>query len=204
MLHEIDAVLRAALAGGAAVDFATPDASWAAAVTGPTVNLFLCRVTEDPQAREGNWTEHRDGRGRVVGRQPPPRRYRAGYVLTAWDADAEAEHALLGAALGTLTAFDVVPAGLLVGSLGATGQPVTIDVGHPHLGSAKPAWESLGIRPRAYLDVVVTVVAVPAPVTDLAEAPDTVDLGIGSAPRSAPAGRSANGAAPRKRVQERS
>lgn len=201
MLHEIDAVLRAALPDGVAVSFATPDASWAAAVTGPTVNLFLCRVTEDPRAREGSWTEHRDERGRVVGRQPPPRRYRASYLLTAWDADTEAEHALLGSALTALAGYDMVPAELLGKSL---GQPVTIDVGHPELGSAMPAWDSLGIRPRACLDVVVTVIVVPMPVTDLAEPPDTVDLGIGAPARSMPNGRAPSGVLPRKRVRERS
>jgi hypothetical protein len=198
MLHEIDRVLRAllteALPAGVSVDFTAPDAAWAA--RGPVINLFLCRVNENPRAREGCWTDTRDAHGRVVSRQPPPRQYRVGYVLTAWDADAETEHALLGSALGAFAACDLVPAQLL-------GQPVTIDVGHPDLGSAAPPWEALGIRPRAYLDVVVTVLAVPAPVAELASAPETVDLGMGSPPRPAPA-RPAPGARPGKRVSERS
>lgn len=207
MLHEVDDVLRALLADalpdGVSVDFATPDASWSAG--GSTVNLFLVRIGENPAAREGNWREIRDAHGRVTGRQPPPRRYRAGYVLTAWDAEPRVERALLGAALAGLGRCDVVPAELLAGSLADAGQPVAVDVGHPDLTGSAPPWEALGIRPRAYLDVVVTVVAVPPPVTALAAPPDTVDLGIGAPAPDAPAppGAVPPGAVPRKRVRER-
>ena len=203
MLHEIDAVVRALLTGalpdGVPVDFATPDATLAGQ---RSVNVFLRRVDENVLARAENWSERRDERGRLLGRQPPPRHYRVSYLLTAWDTRPEAEHALLGAALAALTRYAMVPVDLLMCSLAESGQPVTVDVGHPDLGPGTPPdWAALDIRPRAYLDVVVTFVVQPDLITELAAPASTLDLGLGAPPVAAPP-RRPPGAWAGKRVRE--
>ena len=193
-------MLGAGLPEGTAVSFAAPEGSWAPET--PTLNAFLSQVHEDLQARVAHWTDLRDDRNRVVGRQPPLRRYRACYVLTAWTAGAEAEHALLGAALGALARYDCVPAEYLSGSLAEAGQPVRLDIASPN--EPEPAmdlWSALGIRPRTHLSLVLIVPLVPAVLGDLGTAPATIDLGIAGSPPVSPSQQPANGR-PAKRIRE--
>jgi hypothetical protein len=179
VLHEIDtalrALLRTALPEGTAVRFDTPDRDGAT----PAVNLFLHDVREDLTARAADWAEQRNAAGRLVGRQPPARRYHVHYLVTGWSTDPEAEHALLGIALATLALHDTVPEDHLVGSLREAELAVGLAVAHPDLPATPlEMWTALGIPPRAALDLVVTASLLPALVTDLAEAAARLDLGL--------------------------
>jgi hypothetical protein len=186
VLQDADATLRAVLLEGlpkgTALAFATPDQAWRTGIgTGPAVNAYLVQLREDVNSRSAHWTTVYDNEDRALARQDPIRRIRVHYVLTAWAANAEEEHALLGVVLRTLMTGATVPARCLTGSLAGLGDLVTLDVAHPDLAIFPlEAWSALGIPPRAGLDVVLTVPLVPATDRDLARRPDTVDLGVGS------------------------
>jgi hypothetical protein len=206
MLQDADMTLRAVLAEGlpqgTALDFATPDQAWrAGAGVGPAVNAYLVRLREDVRSRSAHWMTVYDEEDHVVGRQEPVRRIRAHYVLTAWAASAEDEHALLGAVLRTAAIGATVPARCLSGSLEGLGDLVTLDVAHPDLPAFPlEGWSSLGIPPRACLDLVLTVPLVPAIARDLAGRPHTIDLGVaGRVPAPASTRRSGS---PRGRITE--
>lgn len=204
MLHEADgalrALLRAGLPGGTAISFAAPDPSMAQ--TG-TVDVFLHRIREDGDARLGWWSEVRNDANRVVERRPAERSYRLWYLLTAWCADVEAEHALLGAALASLAPHDAVPAEHLTGSLAEVTHPVQLRVAPgDQPGPGPEFWAAMGIRPKAVLDVVLTVPLPPAAITDLAERPATIDLGVDGRYRGRPGERTVGGR-PARRLRER-
>jgi hypothetical protein len=180
VLHEIDAALRSLLRAGlpddTTVRFDAPDGAW----HGPGLDVFLYGVREDLTARMSTWAEARDPQGRLLGRQPPMRRYHVHYLLTGWSKTAEDEHRLLGEAMAVFATHEVIPPDHLDGSLRAAELPVAVSLGHPELGSATPdVWSALGIPPRVALDVVVTATLVPALVTNLAEGARSVELGMG-------------------------
>jgi hypothetical protein len=151
--------------------------------------VFLHRVREDLSARTASWVEHRDDRGRLLDRAAPARRYHVHYLLTAWGADSDHEHRLLGAVLAALAGHDTVPDQHLTGSLRAAGHPVALAVAHPELARSAPEfWRDLGLRPRAALDLVATAVLLPAVPTELAPPAQRVDLAVaGRLPAAPPA-----------------
>ncbi|TDQ01138.1 Pvc16 family protein [Labedaea rhizosphaerae] len=182
MLHDVDTVVRSMLAealpAGTAVRFDPPDPAWRAG--GEAVGALLYRVVEDLAARAAAWSDVRDGNGRVTARVPVSRRYQLTYLLTAWAADVEREHALLGMALAGLGVGTSVPEQHLHGGL----HDVALAVASPEFAPAPlDLWSALGIPPRASIELVLTA-PVPMPVvTELAPAPAQVDLGIaGSRP----------------------
>ena len=198
MLHEIDAVLRSLLQP-AELRFDAPGPSW---VDTGSLGFFLHTVREDLESRQAAWLDDRNERGRVVARRSPPRRYRFGYLVTAWAADVAAEHALLGTALAALTETDVVPVHHLTPAMRDSGLPVTIAVAHPELpAAAVELWSALGLAPRTALDVVVTAALVSPPDTDLAIAPRAVELGVASTPPARAATESTR-TGPTKRIRE--
>ena len=116
------AVLTEGLPRGTTLGFATPDQAWRAEVgTGPAVNAYLVQLREDVHSRSAHWMTVYDNQDRAVGRQEPVRRIRAHYVLTAWAANAEDEHALLGAVLRTAATGATLPARFLAGTLAGLG-----------------------------------------------------------------------------------
>jgi hypothetical protein len=177
VLHNVDAALRSMLAealpAGTAVRFDPPEPSWRGGAD--TVGALLYRVVEDITARAAAWSDVRDGDGRVTARVPVERRYRSSYLVTAWAADPAREHALLGAALAGLGAGLTVPAA----HLGEDLHDVEIAVASPEFpGAPMELWSALGVAPRASIEVVLTAPVPAKPVTDLAPAPDQVDLGV--------------------------
>jgi hypothetical protein len=184
VLQDADTTLRAvlldALPKGTTLGFAAPDQHWRSTVgAGPALNAYLLQLREDVNSRSSHWTTVYDDGDRAVGRHEPVRRFRVHYVLTAWAANAENEHALLGCALRTLVAGAIVPTRCLSGSLTGMADLVTLDVAHPDLAIFPvEGWSAFGIAPRATLDVVLTIPLVPEVNRDLARKPDTIDLGV--------------------------
>jgi hypothetical protein len=191
MLEDVDGTLRAVLAEALPKDvvltFATPDQDWRSKLgPAPAVNAFLAGLREDIGARSADWTTSYDEAHRVIGRREPVRRYRLHYVLTAWAAEAEREHALLGTVLRALVPWATVPARHLCGSLSGFADEVTLDVAHPDLPVFPvQGWSAFGLAPKACLDAVLGVPLMPAPERELARRPDTVELNVGRE-RSAP------------------
>jgi hypothetical protein len=124
MLADLDAGLRRLLEpeldrqgfGGVNIVFDAPTREWAAALSAPTVNLFLYDLTEAAGHRTMDWAAERaDGRLREL---RPPLRLQASYAVTAWTRNVEDEHRLLSQVIGVLYAHPALPPGLVEGTLG--------------------------------------------------------------------------------------
>ncbi|MGC4941094.1 DUF4255 domain-containing protein [Kribbella sp. DT2] len=186
----LSVVLRDRLPGGTVVRLDPPDASWAEKTT-ETVGVFLHRVLEaEVTGTVGGWTEDRTPDGRVAQRTSPERRYDFCYLVTAWATDLDRELALLGGVLGSVVNDPLLPVESLPDSLARARGPVMLAIGRPgpHLASPE-LWTSLGLRPRSFLDLVVTAPVPPVTQTSLPRHPDTIDLGVaGSTGTTSPAG----------------
>ncbi|WP_329056783.1 DUF4255 domain-containing protein [Amycolatopsis sp. NBC_01488] len=180
----LTALVRAAVPAGMALRSDPPGPDLAEG--GEALSVFLHRVVEDLTARAAAWTDDLDQQGRVMARVLPPRRYRFCYLITAWAADRDAEHARLGAVLAAMAPHLHVPAQYLPPPL-RTGPAIDLDVAHPDLpGVAADLWASFGVPPRAGLDVVLTVTVTPPVIGPLAAPPSTLDLGASGRPPRQP------------------
>jgi len=207
VFNEVAATLRALLGADPVlrveVRFDAPGPSWLDTDDMARLGLFLHDVREDLSARMAAWHEERDVDGRVVARRSPSRRYRLGYLVTAWSSSVDAEQELLGAALNVFARGETVPVEHLTPALRAIALPVTLAVAHPDLPAAGTGlWPAFGIPPRTTLDLVVTTPLQGQASTELAAAPEAVTLGVdpGGPPPRAPAPVPAG---PRKRIHER-
>lgn len=149
----------------------------------PGLDLFLAGVHEDEAGSGTDWTDLRDGDGRVTARRPPIRRFDLRYHVGPTAKDEDAAALLLDAVLLAVDPKQRLDPALLDGDL--AGHPVTL-----RLDAALVPYPE-----RTVLGVVVNAPLVPAPVTDIAPAADQISLGVGapgrplpSAPRPAPRG----------------
>ncbi|MGH3156630.1 MAG: Pvc16 family protein [Streptosporangiaceae bacterium] len=193
MLRDLDlsvaAFLRGLLPSGTAIQFGAPDPSWAQAtaqapVTGPLLDAFLYDVREaQPPASDG--TMARDSGGRATGWQPPVRRYRVSYLLTAWPDTSE--HELLGAILVGSATQAAIPPECLTGILAGTGETVPLTLAAAdRAADATRLWGGLGVKARAALDLMVIAPVVPPLLTELAPAPRAVEVGVARKPPPPP------------------
>jgi hypothetical protein len=196
VLYDVDQSLRslieaavgpAADGGGTpSISFAPPTAAWAEwaeAQDGPVLNLFLYDVREHLDGQTSNEVDVRDADGKVIGRQPPPRKYRLSYLATAWCGDTETEHQLLGAILATVPDEPGIPTEHLTDRLAEQGLPVRIQVAVPLAGTdTLDLWSALGTPPRTSVEIVVTAPLVPAVRTDLAPPAVKLELGVTKEP----------------------
>jgi hypothetical protein len=189
MLRDLDLSLAAFLTGllpsGTAVEFGAPDASWASdPPQDRCVGAFLYDVREaQPPASDGIMT--RDANGHATGWQPPVRRYRVSYLLTAWPDPSE--HELLGSVLAGCATVAAIPPGCLHGVLAETGEPVPLTLASPdRAADALRLWAGLRVRPRAALDLMAVASLVPPLLTELAPAPQGVEVGMRRKPAPTP------------------
>lgn len=162
MLHLLDealeALVRAALPldrQDVDVDFDAPTGDWAAALTRPTVNLYLWAVAPSASGAESGM-ELRQHEGRLVRRMPLPQ-LDCSYLVTAWATEPSDEHQLLSALLAIVLTNAEFPVHLLPDALAAV-QPT------PRLSVARggddrraiDVWSALGGRLRPAVDLVVT------------------------------------------------
>jgi hypothetical protein len=162
---------------------------------GELVSAFLLDVEEDSAGVSATWDELRDAGGQLVGRRPPGRRYRFSYLLTAWAADTEREHRLLGDLLVGCAGCTALPTRFLAGALARANQPVVVRSAPRREGDAGSAWVAHGGSARTGLHLHLLVPFVPEAETDLAPPPREVSVNSGGGRPGAPAG----GAGPRPR-----
>jgi hypothetical protein len=185
VLEDVDGSLAALLAQampeGTTVTFAAPSPTWLDSPPGKQVlSAFLYDVREDPVGRGVDWDDIRDERGRIIGRQPPPRRYELSYLVTAWAGDADLEHRLLSDVLRLAFRGDIIPEDFRVGSLRQTTLPVLLRVVRPDPPyTPAQVWADLGLPPRLVVDLAITAPLVPALVTELAAPAEDMRLGVG-------------------------
>lgn len=202
MLGDLDlsvaAFLSRLLPAGTAIQFGAPDASWAAAPSrGPRLDAFLYDVREaQPPASDGVLT--RDENGHAVGWQPPVRRYRVSYLITAWAGGgpvasvptdpALGEHELLGSVLAGCATVAAIPPDCLHGTLAEAGEPVPlVCAGTDRAADAAQLWPRLGVPARTALDLRVVAPVVPPLLTELAPAVRGLEVGVQRKPPSAQA-----------------
>jgi hypothetical protein len=163
MIQDVDDSLRAlvrreALNGSdVAVAFDAPTRDWAARRNAPVIDLYLYDIREDQHRREIAWQRVRDENGIVLRREPPPRRLRLAYLVTAWTQRPEDEHRLLSVLLSCFLSHDIVPPDLLTGSFLDSSIPIYLHVAQPppQDRSLSDVWSALGGELKPSLDVVV-------------------------------------------------
>jgi hypothetical protein len=183
------AMLRSAISErDAAVRFEAPTPAWVSSLKGPCIDLFLHDVVEELGGRGADWTDLRGSDGRVVARQPPLRRYRLHYLVSAWASSAEGEHRLLGRVLRVVVEADNLPSEVLVGSLIEEARHVEVALAEPDPSRLRPhnLWSALGTPPRTSFELVVTAPLRPAPITEVAPPAETISLGVSKELRSGP------------------
>jgi hypothetical protein len=163
MIQDVDESLRAlvrrdALRGSdVEVAFDAPTRDWAARRNAPVVDLYLYDIREDQHRRQVVWQRVHDESGMVLRREPPPRRLRLSYLITAWTQRPEDEHRLLSALLSCFLSHDIVPSDLVTGSFLGSPIPVYLHVAQPppQDRSLSDVWSALGGELKPSLDLVV-------------------------------------------------
>lgn len=144
------------------VSFVTPENGYALKLTATnTVNLFLYGVKENRELRESSPViGSRNGLG--VSRRAPLR-VDCAYMVTAWSKELvepeKVSHKILGLAFNWLSRFPVIPDQYLRAA-GMTGQvfaPPTMVAQMDGAKSVGEFWHALGIPPRPYFNLVVTI-----------------------------------------------
>src|SRR2546425_12621778 len=119
MIHDVDESLRTLVrrdvlnGANIEVSFEAPTRDWSSRRNSPTLNLYLYDIHEDLQRREVQHEEIRGDNGRVIGRRPPPRRFKLSYLVTAWTQRPEDEHPLPPAVPSCLLPIDPRPPAVL-------------------------------------------------------------------------------------------
>lgn len=166
MIHDLDCTLRTllkrelppSLAQQVDISFDAPDDSFTP--SSPAVNLFLYDIQENRGLRQVEPLVGRQENGMAVKRRPPAR-VDCSYLVTAWSADAENEHMILGEVMQALLRHPVIAAEFLQGMLDAANMPLPTAVLQPgRLQSPGEFWQAMGGKPRAALHYTVTL-AVP-------------------------------------------
>jgi hypothetical protein len=170
MLADLDESLRALLRrelqrhdfDGVAIAFEAPSRDWSAALSGPTVNLFLYDIQEAAALRDKEWREDRGNGGARMMR--PPLRIDCSYAVTGWARAVEDEHRLLSQVLSVLYAYEHLPPADLAGSLGDPAVqrfPLTTRIGRARSEGRADFWNAVGGTYKVSLDYVVTLACEP-------------------------------------------
>ena len=144
---------------GVEIAFDAPDKEWSAALSTPTVNLFLYDLREAIDRRPIEWDTVKDGNGRARDMRPPLR-VDAAYAVTAWTRVVQDEHRLLSQVLAVLYAYADLPGDVLTGTLAdpnAQRFPLTTRIAQARQEGAADFWSAVGGQYKASLDYIVTV-----------------------------------------------
>jgi hypothetical protein len=166
MLADLDDALRRLLReqlthhgyDGADVVFDAPTKEWAAKLTRPTVNVFLCDLQRSKDAPEQGTTQARGEGGRVIDR-PKPTRVDIWYAISAWSPEVVDEHRLLSQVLSVLNSYPILDAGVLGPRLsdGSQRYAVRARVGADRSEKRADFWQSVGGHYKPAIDYVVTL-----------------------------------------------
>ena len=174
--RSLETFLRRAVPIGPSIDvvFRAPDSEWAAQRSRPTVALFLHTINP-AQSRASSGLRNNRVNGDVVRERDLPL-MALQYVVSVWVSDPTDEHRLLGEvmrAIGSTVDLPVVdrdPA--LPFPTGTIAMSLVGEKERPRFEN----WGSLGVSPRASLDVTVYLPAGAPERLETAEPPETVDV----------------------------
>lgn len=155
--------LPAALVDQVSFSFAPPNDEFPpTSVTLPAIDVFLYDVRENRELRsnEGQLERRPNGTGAI---SRPPVRIDCSYLITAWPSEnstspALDEHRLLGELIRALLRRPALPPEVLQGSLADQPFPVTLrTLQAGQLQNLMEFWQALGGRPKAALNLTVTL-----------------------------------------------
>jgi hypothetical protein len=136
------------------ISFAAPDRAWGAAVTRPTVNIFLWDIRRNTtRTTAGLAQQGADGQ---VERRPTNPVIDLRYVVTAWAAEHRDEHQLLGSVLTCILAHSRVPADALPPQL-PTSSSLSLGLASEEARVTGEFWSSLDGRLKPGLQLVVSI-----------------------------------------------
>lgn len=148
--------------GTADISFETPDKVFAPKQGDVAINLFLYEVIENRELRQA--VPDRDAMNGRAFRRRAPLRVDCSYMVTAWSRrtgpdKVAAEHQLLGQAFNWLSRFPVIPEVYLLagGFANQLYAPPTMVAQMDGAKSAGEFWSALGIPPRPYFNLIVTI-----------------------------------------------
>lgn len=194
MIQDIDETLKELLVQKGAIDtsvidikFEMPNHDWSAAVTKPTLNLFLYDIRENHELRSAQRTVVRNAANTTGTETRAPVRVDLAYLITAWTTDIADEHQLLGGVLTTLLRFPVFPPEVLKGAMQTQPVPIQSWIAQPE--RAPSPWEFWGHMDhgmKAGLNFILTASFVPfvgidaplvrQPVINIHTLPDSINL----------------------------
>ncbi len=135
------------------VSFDTPDRTWGAGLTRPTINVYLWEVGNSLGHQKAGMEERKDTNGRLE-RRPANPVVELGYAVTTWAAQQKDEHQLLGAILQCVLRNPEFPPGMLPGSLSSGGRS-QIGLAEPGQRIPNEFWSALDGRFKPALQVQV-------------------------------------------------
>lgn len=166
MLADLDDALRRLLRDqltlhgyeGADVVFDTPTKEWAAKLTRPTVNVFLCDLRRSKEEAEKGFKQTRGANGRAVDR-PVAMRLDCSYAISAWSTEIVDEHRLLSQVLAVLNSHPVLEPDVLGPRLtdGSQRYPIKTRLGDDRSEKRADFWQSVGGHYKPAIDFVVTM-----------------------------------------------
>ena len=137
------------------ISFAAPARAWGAAITRPTVNIFLWDVRRNQGLSSTGlgqqWTD-----GQRVLRRPTDPVVDLRYLVTAWAAEERDEHQLLGSVLRCVLSNSTFPGSVMPSAL--AGAPfVRLALANEEARVPGEFWSSLDGQLKPGLQVVVTL-----------------------------------------------
>lgn len=179
------------------VSFDAPDRTWGAAITRPTVNIFLWEVARNPAFGQAGLQQRRGADGRVE-RRPSSPVVDLHYLITAWAAEQRDEHELLGSILSCVLANSVIPAEAMPAQLAATSW-ITVSLASHAQRAPGEFWSALDGQLKPGLELEISL---PLDVFswETAAAP-TESIGVGLVAMPAPASPAADSRPPLRRLR---
>lgn len=164
MIQDIDETMKELLVVHGGVDptvidikFDMPNREWSAAVTKPTINLFLYDLRENHELRSAQRTITRNAANSAGSETRAPVRMDLTYLITAWTTDIADEHQLLGTVLTTLLRFPILPSDVLKGAMQTQPLPLQSWVAQPErTPSPWEFWGHMDHGMKAGLNFVLT------------------------------------------------
>lgn len=175
----LEAFLRAEMPMPPTVDvvFGAPDKEWKGRRARPTVNLFLHEVRRSSRRSVTGTATTRLSDGSHRRDQLLPF-VRATYAITVWTSDPADEYRLLGDLLALLLTTSEIPGQYLSGDLAVLGNPVELAIATEDRRSLVELWSSLGVPPRAAVELFVHTPVAPPASRAVPAPPSTVELGV--------------------------
>ncbi|MDP9074097.1 MAG: DUF4255 domain-containing protein [Actinomycetota bacterium] len=137
------------------VSFDAPDRTWGAAVTRPTINIFLWGVTRNPAFAQAGMLS-RTGINGIVERRPKSPVVDLHYLITTWATEQRDEHQLLGSVLTCVLGNSVLPVEMLPEQMAETSW-VSLSLAAHEKNSPGEFWSALDGRLKPGLEIELSL-----------------------------------------------